>query len=395
MTTDGRSNLLFPFRSAAIANFLFQKVTPMQSALQIERKQTVSYEAGAVWLRTLGECSKLETHIGSALGADGIRIENGTTGPYGVVCFDEVDSRLVQILHESCRYSGQRVLAVATDPEGADPATIWRLLHAEAADVVPWNNGEGARRISAKLARWREVDRIATQAVREQSIIGESPAWHALIRKVVEAARFSTIPILLTGESGTGKELLSRLVSGITAGGNKNFRNDLVTVDCGSLVPELSGSEFFGHERGAFTGAHVQREGAFAMADGATLLLDEIGEVPLHLQVQLLRAIQEKTYKRVGSNVWQKTKTFAWSAQPIATWKNWCSGASFARTFIIGSPAAYFKPRHSRSGKPTSSRWQNISCRITFRMRHRSSTKQPGITCYIANTKATFGSFAN
>jgi transcriptional regulator with GAF, ATPase, and Fis domain len=77
-------------------------------------------------------------------------------------------------------------------------------------------------------------------------------------------------------------------------------------VDCGSLVPELSGSEFFGHERGAFTGAHIQREGAFALADGATLLLDEIGEIPVALQAQLLRAIQEKTYKRVGGNVWQR-----------------------------------------------------------------------------------------
>jgi transcriptional regulator with GAF, ATPase, and Fis domain len=72
-------------------------------------------------------------------------------------------------------------------------------------------------------------------------------------------------------------------------------------------VPELSGSEFFGHERGAFTGAQSQREGAFSLADGATLLLDEIGDVPPALQAQLLRAIQEKTYKRVGGNAWQST----------------------------------------------------------------------------------------
>lgn len=279
----------------------------MQSALQIERKQTSSFEAGTVWLRTLGGCSRLETEICSALVAEAIRIEHDINGPYGVVCFDEVDTWLIQLLHETSRNSRQRVLAVAATPDGADPATIWRLLHAGAADVVPWNSGEGAERICAKLARWREVDRIAAQALREQSMIGESPAWHTLIRKVVEAALFSAIPILLTGESGTGKELLSRLVSVVSSGGSKSFRNNLITVDCGSLVPELSGSEFFGHERGAFTGAHVQREGAFAMADGATLLLDEIGEVPLNLQVQLLRAIQEKTYKRVGSNVWQKT----------------------------------------------------------------------------------------
>jgi transcriptional regulator with GAF, ATPase, and Fis domain len=70
---------------------------------------------------------------------------------------------------------------------------------------------------------------------------------------------------------------------------------------------ELSGSEFFGHERGAFTGAYTGRDGAFALADGATLLLDEIGDIPLSLQPQILRCIQERTYKRLGSNVWQKT----------------------------------------------------------------------------------------
>jgi transcriptional regulator with GAF, ATPase, and Fis domain len=70
---------------------------------------------------------------------------------------------------------------------------------------------------------------------------------------------------------------------------------------------ELSGSEFFGHERGAFTGAYTPRDGAFALADGATLLLDEIGDIPLSLQPHILRCIQERTYNRLGSNVWQKT----------------------------------------------------------------------------------------
>src|SRR5262249_5035658 len=69
----------------------------------------------------------------------------------------------------------------------------------------------------------------------------------------------------------------------------------------------LSGSEFFGHERGAFTGAVSQRDGAFALADGGTLFLDEVGELPLPLQAQLLRVVQERTYKRVGGNTWHRT----------------------------------------------------------------------------------------
>jgi transcriptional regulator with GAF, ATPase, and Fis domain len=114
--------------------------------------------------------------------------------------------------------------------------------------------------------------------------------------------------VLLTGESGTGKEILARLIHKVSCHDlAPGQRRELITVDCSTLVPELSGSELFGHERGAFTGAHASREGAFALADGATLFLDEVGELPLGLQAQLLRAIQEKTYKRIGANVWQKT----------------------------------------------------------------------------------------
>lgn len=83
---------------------------------------------------------------------------------------------------------------------------------------------------------------------------------------------------------------------------------ELVVLDCTTIVPELSGSEFFGHERGAFTGAVAPRDGAFALANGGTLFLDEIGELPLALQGQLLRVIQEHTYKRVGGNAWQRTE---------------------------------------------------------------------------------------
>lgn len=250
-----------------------------------------------------------DSEIRAALAGSGIQIDAELRVPYGIVCFEKVDEQLFAVLHEVRREPRLRVLAVAASSLAVETGMIWRLLHAGASDVLFWGvNGEAAQ-LAAKLQRWFEVDELAEQAISQVSLIGDSPAWHAVIRKVIEAARFSTIPVLLTGESGTGKELLAKLISVVCAnpGGSNKFRKELITVDCGSLVPELSGSEFFGHERGAFTGAHIQREGAFAMADGATLLLDEIGEVPLGLQVQLLRAIQEKTYKRVGGNVWQAT----------------------------------------------------------------------------------------
>lgn len=265
----------------------------------------------ASWVQSYPCTESVEAEIRQALITHGVEVEANTTGLHGVVCFATVSEGLLAVLHEARRDSRRRILAVAVSPQQIETPVVWRLIHAGADDVLFWrDDGIWATQLIAKLERWFEVDELAAEVISEQSLIGDSPEWQVLIRKVVEAARFSAVPVLLTGESGTGKELLARLISVVhagTGGGRKHPRNELITVDCASLVPELSGSEFFGHERGAFTDAHVQREGAFALADGATLFLDEIGEVPLGLQPQLLRAIQERTYKRVGGNVWYKT----------------------------------------------------------------------------------------
>ncbi|MGH7460922.1 MAG: sigma 54-interacting transcriptional regulator, partial [Longimicrobiales bacterium] len=122
---------------------------------------------------------------------------------------------------------------------------------------------------------------------------------------VVRRVAATNATVLITGESGTGKELLARLIHSLDA---RPRKGELVVIDCSTVVPELSGSEFFGHERGAFTGAIGPRDGAFALADEGTLFLDEIGDLPLHLQAQLLRAVQEKSYKRVGGNKWYSTR---------------------------------------------------------------------------------------
>ena len=233
--------------------------------------------------------------------------ESAADSQYGIVCFGQISDELFNILDYAHR-NFCRVLAVAICVnEKALP--VWDLLHAGASDALTWDKeGTAARQISGKLRRWSEIDEMVSEASSQRFFIGESPAWRLLVRRVVEAAHYSTVPILLTGESGTGKELLAKLVSIVTGAfdDGREPRRELMTVDCGTLVPELSGSEFFGHERGAFTGAHTMREGAFALADGATLLLDEIGDIPLPMQAQILRSIQERTYKRVGGNVWQK-----------------------------------------------------------------------------------------
>lgn len=184
----------------------------------------------------------------------------------------------------------------------------WCLLEQGASDVLLWDERrEAALQVQARLERWTTIDELADYAVSHAPLAGESVAWRTLIRQIVDVGRFTDAPVLLVGESGTGKELMSQLIAlvDVRAAKRPDSDNELVVFDCSTVVPELSGSELFGHERGAFTGAITAREGAFSLADGRTLFLDEIGELPPAQQTQLLRAVQEKKYKRVGGNVWQ------------------------------------------------------------------------------------------
>ncbi|MBV9074180.1 MAG: sigma-54-dependent Fis family transcriptional regulator [Acidobacteria bacterium] len=128
-------------------------------------------------------------------------------------------------------------------------------------------------------------------------VVGSSAKIQDLLRMVARLKDTRT-PVLITGESGTGKELIARAI---------HFRGQyakrpFVAVDCGSLVPTLIESELFGYEKGAFTGAAKSKEGLFASANGGTIFLDEIGELPLEMQAKLLRVLQEKEVRPVGSN---------------------------------------------------------------------------------------------
>ena len=126
-------------------------------------------------------------------------------------------------------------------------------------------------------------------------LVGHSPEMEKLYRIIAKAAH-STHPVLILGESGTGKELVARSIH--FAGPNKD--KPFIPVDCGSLVPTLIESELFGYVRGAFTGAVRSKEGLLATAEGGTVFLDEVGELPVDLQAKLLRAIQEKEIRPVG-----------------------------------------------------------------------------------------------
>lgn len=127
-------------------------------------------------------------------------------------------------------------------------------------------------------------------------IIGRAPEMEKLYRIIAKAAN-SAHPVLILGESGTGKEIVARSIHYSGPFRDKPF----IPVDCGSLVPTLIESELFGYVKGAFTGANQSKDGLMTIAEGGTIFLDEVGELPVDLQAKLLRALQEKEIRPVGS----------------------------------------------------------------------------------------------
>jgi transcriptional regulator with GAF, ATPase, and Fis domain len=221
----------------------------------------------------------------------------------GLFVFDAYNDETLEALRSTSRNAV--VLAIAMVAPAITTPVQWDLLRAGAADVLVWPQlPRDALQISARLARWLAVQNLVDSPRVSNALIGTSDVWRSLVRQVVEIAAFTRSSVLINGESGTGKELIARLIHDLSP---NNPRHEMVIVDCTTISAELSGSELFGHERGAFTGAVSQREGAFELANGGTLFLDEIGELPPPLQARLLRVIQEHKYKRVGSNTWQHT----------------------------------------------------------------------------------------
>jgi two-component system response regulator AtoC len=146
----------------------------------------------------------------------------------------------------------------------------------------------------------REVGRLREEVraeIRFGDIIARSPAMTRAIEVATKVARHDS-PVLITGESGTGKEVIARLIHRESPRRGGAF----VPVNCGAIPDNLLESEFFGHLKGAFSGAHRDRSGLFESAAGGTLFLDEVGELPAALQVKLLRALQEGEVRRVGSD---------------------------------------------------------------------------------------------
>ncbi len=156
------------------------------------------------------------------------------------------------------------------------------------------------QRMAEKVRLVTENEYLHERVTTEENldgIIGSSANIQDVLR-MISRLKDTRTPVLISGESGTGKELAARAI---------HFRGSMaktpfIAVDCGSLVPTLMESELFGYERGAFTGATKSKTGLFKAADGGTIFLDEIGELPLEMQAKLLRVLQEKEVRPVGSN---------------------------------------------------------------------------------------------
>ena len=166
--------------------------------------------------------------------------------------------------------------------------------------VKPWDNGKLVETLlnAAQNAPASGKKTATTPASTASSMYwGESPVMQQL-RMLVEKVAATDANILITGENGTGKEMLAREIHALSA----RHRKEMVSVDMGAITESLFESELFGHVKGAFTDAHADRPGKFEVADQSTLFLDEIGNLPYHLQAKLLTAIQRRSIVRVGSN---------------------------------------------------------------------------------------------
>jgi DNA-binding NtrC family response regulator len=229
-------------------------------------------------------------HILDTAGIDVVLLDLRTSGSNGI-----------DVLREIKRRRPEAVVVIMTGFATVHSAV--QAMKAGAYDYIskPFTFDElrlVLDRVTAQLKLAAE-NRMLRDAMKSKrgfgSLVGRAPEMEKLYRIIAKAAN-SSHPVLILGESGTGKELVARSVH---FGGSYRDR-PFIPVDCGSLVPTLIESELFGYVRGAFTGAVRAKDGLLATADGGTIFLDEVGELPIDLQSKLLRAIQEKEIRPVG-----------------------------------------------------------------------------------------------
>ena len=216
--------------------------------------------------------------------------------------YDEHQVRALLIVPIWQRPDGAAVLLLASpDPAGfgpADLATVQALVPQVALALENLFAFEQIEELKAQVEQERTylIDEINTDRPTD-GLIGNSPALQLLRQRIAQVAG-TDATVLITGETGTGKEVVARALHQASARPGRA----LVKLNCAALPAQLIESELFGHEKGAYTGAVERRIGKFELADGGTIFLDEVGELPLDLQAKLLRVLQEKEFERLGGN---------------------------------------------------------------------------------------------
>ena len=342
-----------------------------------------------VWLEVLQQAAAASAALlTAALQQAQLSIGRPADGVPGIVLFCEPDAALLQALAALCRQA--QVLVIATSSPPLDCLRQRAVMAAGARDVLAWPpHSIDTGQVLARLQRWQAVAQLlASDAVRG-TLVGDSQAWSTLLHEVVDMAAFSQASVLITGETGTGKDLLAQLIHRLSA-----CRGELTVLDCTTLSPELAGSELFGHERGAYTGAAGARDGAFALADGGVLFLDEIGELPLgHAGAIAARdtgtQVQAHRRQQLAAD-----RSFAWCAPPTARWKTKWRAAPFGPTCITASPAGAAARRPCANAATISCRWPCISSG-NWRARRRPRSIPPcATTCCCATIRAMCASCA-
>jgi len=284
-----------------------------ERALHLRASAGTPHTAGADWRRTDGSFHRIELSSPLKLGhiartGEAIRIErldpDGSDQDWRWVRDPEWVRRegMVGFAGRPLIFRGEVLGVLAVFRRVATDESCWRWIGtiADAAAVAVANARafEEAERLQGELERERDYLR---EEVREVGafgeILGHSPALERALRQV-ELVAPTDANVLILGASGSGKELFARAIHQRS----RRAKRPMVKVNCGSIPRELFESEFFGHARGAFTGAVKDRIGRFQLADGGTLFLDEVGEIPLELQAKLLRVLQEGEFERVGED---------------------------------------------------------------------------------------------
>ena len=262
------------------------------------------------------------------------------------VCFDSADSALARLQRQSPDVmisdirmpgtSGLDLLARIREQHPKLPVIIM-TAHSDLDSAVasyqggafeylpkPFDVDEAVALVRRALAHSREQEGHEPENVqtRTPEIIGEAPAMQEVFRAIGRLSH-SNITVLINGESGTGKELVAHALHRHSP----RARSPFIALNMAAIPKDLMESELFGHEKGAFTGAAVQRRGRFEQADGGTLFLDEIGDMPAETQTRLLRVLADGEFYRVGGHTPIKVDVdgrpvFICSSTPRPSWKN-------------------------------------------------------------------------